>query len=148
VGVCRSGQHNGPRVHPRSCDDVDHPLRSIPASRQAPSEARRHVADACAGWPPARLRIAHLLTTEVVTNAVVHGRGDVGLRILGDPQVLRVEVSDNSPELPRVRPLGAPTQRGGRGLHIVTAMATDWGVRSRGDAGGKTVWFELRRTLT
>jgi anti-sigma regulatory factor (Ser/Thr protein kinase) len=132
----------------RSCDDVGHPLRSIAASRQAPAEARRHVANACAGWPPSQLRIAHLLTTEVVTNAVVHGRGAVGLRILGDPHVLRVEVSDDGPDLPRLRPLVAPTQRGGRGLHIVTAMATDWGVQPRIDGSGKTVWFELRRTLT
>ena len=126
---------------------VDPPVRSLPATRQAPSEARREVSRACAGWPASQRRIAELLTTEVVTNAVVHGKGELELRIAADRDVVRVEVGDDSPDLPTPVPLVSATQRGGRGLYILTALATDWGVEPRSASVGKTVWFELRRPL-
>jgi anti-sigma regulatory factor (Ser/Thr protein kinase) len=106
------------------------------------------VSHACAGWPASQLRVAHLLTTEVVTNAVVHGTGQVGLRVISGEGVLRVEVIDESPDLPVPVPLADPRRRGGRGLHIIAAMAAAWGVEPHADAAGKTVWFELRRMLT
>jgi anti-sigma regulatory factor (Ser/Thr protein kinase) len=116
---------------------------SIEPSRYAPAEARRQVATVCADWPAAVLQVAQLLTTEVVTNAVVHGTGAVLFRALCRGNLLRVEVGDAGPGLPRrVQPDGV-RRTGGRGLLILAALAADWGVE-RWD-GGKTVWFELRR---
>jgi serine/threonine-protein kinase RsbW len=148
VGPCRRGRYTGTR-RPRSGsrDVVDQPPRSLPASRQAPSEARRHVSEVCAGWPASQLRVAQLLTTEIVTNAVVHGSGEVVLRVAGGDHVLRVEVSDDGPGLPGPVSPTSPRQRGGRGLRILAAMATVWGVEPRDDGAGKTVWFELRRAV-
>jgi anti-sigma regulatory factor (Ser/Thr protein kinase) len=133
---------------PDAGDIVESTTRSLQANRRAPSEARRHVVEACTGWPESAVKVARLLTTEVVTNAVIHGAGDVGLAVTVEERMLRVEVSDESPELPVLVPLVNPAQRGGRGLQILTAMATAWGVEPRDDPPGKTVWFELRKAVS
>jgi anti-sigma regulatory factor (Ser/Thr protein kinase) len=82
-----------------------------------------------------------LLTSEVVTNAIVHGGSGPQLVVqLGDG-VVRVAVRDMSPELP-VRRLGRIDDSSGRGVVIVEELASAWGVeQERG--GGKQVWFEV-----
>ena len=86
---------------------------------------------------------ATLLTSELVTNAVLHAvpvhaeDGDITLRLRFTSTTVRLEIVDGSPLLPVLRPMGD----GGRGLHIVDAVATSWGA-VRQDAG-KMVWFEL-----
>jgi serine phosphatase RsbU (regulator of sigma subunit)/anti-sigma regulatory factor (Ser/Thr protein kinase) len=83
---------------------------------------------------------AALLTTELVTNAVVHARTAVGLRVSAIGDRLRVEASDGSRRRPvRVEP-GYEDVRG-RGLMLLDRLATTWDVRRTPD--GKTVWFEL-----
>lgn len=103
--------------------------------------ARGHVRSVVAGWTRTeRVQDALLLTTELVSNAIIHGWPDVILRAeLADGERLRVEVFDSSPVLPRVR---AAWAGGGRGLTIVEDAADGWGVIPGAD-GGKTVWFEL-----
>lgn len=83
---------------------------------------------------------ATLLTSEIVTNAVVHVGGPVAVRVTFGPSGLRVEVSDTSAR-PPVRTDAAAGATGGRGLHLVDALATRWGTTRDGD--GKVVWFEL-----
>ncbi|MGW0605254.1 ATP-binding protein [Streptomyces sp. NPDC002640] len=90
------------------------------------------------------LETAELLTTELVTNALVHtGRGAV-LKVTVTGRRLRVEVRD----FVRHRPSCLSGDRvadddatGGRGLLLVATLADAWGVR--GHALGKSVWFEL-----
>ncbi len=103
--------------------------------------ARGHVRSVVAEWAQSeRVQDALLLTTELVSNAILHGWPDVVLRAeLADGERLRVEVFDSSPALPRVR---AAWAGGGRGLAIVDETADGWGVIPSPD-GGKTVWFEL-----
>ena len=83
---------------------------------------------------------AVLLVSELVTNAVVHGRSDVALRLWRTGSGVRVEIADRHPGavLPR-RP--DPEALGGRGLYLVETLAQDWGVRPA--KPGKAVWFEL-----
>jgi anti-sigma regulatory factor (Ser/Thr protein kinase) len=81
-----------------------------------------------------------LLVSEVATNALVHGSGDVEVRVTSDGPVLRVEVSDDSPQMPRRRAAGL-LEEGGRGLALVDSLSRDWGVERHGE--GKVVWFEL-----
>ena len=81
-----------------------------------------------------------LLVSEVATNALVHGTGNVQVQVSAAGGVLRVEVTDDSPELPRPRAAGL-LEEGGRGLALVASMAKNWGVRREG--GGKVVWFEV-----
>jgi anti-sigma regulatory factor (Ser/Thr protein kinase) len=101
------------------------------------------VARLCGHWPQSVLQVAQLLTTEVVTNAVVHGAGAVAFRALCTEHLLRVEVGDTGAGVPKPVKPDSVRRRGGRGLLILAALAADWGVDARD--GGKTVWFELRR---
>jgi anti-sigma regulatory factor (Ser/Thr protein kinase) len=82
-----------------------------------------------------------LLTSEVVTNAIVHGRSGPQLAVTVDDGVVRVAVQDMSPELP-VRRLGHVDDVSGRGVVIVEKLASAWGVE-RDRNGSKQVWFEV-----
>lgn len=84
--------------------------------------------------------VATLLTTELVTNAIVHARTDFALRVTTHQDRLRIEVSDSSHDPPRLIPIHE-AQEHGRGLHLVDALSASWGVDWRAD--GKAVWFEL-----
>lgn len=84
---------------------------------------------------------AELLTSELVTNALIHtAHGAVVTATLaGD--ALRVEVRDFAPEPPDPYVPVSDDGTHGRGLLLVQALADAWGVRAQGV--GKTVWFEL-----
>ena len=82
-----------------------------------------------------------LLTSEVVTNAIVHGRSGPLLAVHVKEYVVRVAVGDGSPEVP-VRRLGQVDDLSGRGVVIVDELASAWGVE-RERNGSKRVWFEV-----
>lgn len=83
-----------------------------------------------------------LLVSELVTNAVVHARPPVTLRVHVDEERTRVEVTDGARrDLPIVRN-PPPTATGGRGVMFVDRLATRWGTLQR--SGSKAVWFELQ----
>jgi serine phosphatase RsbU (regulator of sigma subunit)/anti-sigma regulatory factor (Ser/Thr protein kinase) len=87
---------------------------------------------------------AELLASEVVTNALVHGDSDVDINMRRYPEHIRVEVRDSDLHLalPVEPKLAEDEAEGGRGLVIVSAIASAWGNSPSGR--GKTVWFELR----
>ncbi len=82
-----------------------------------------------------------LLTSEVVTNAIVHGRSGPQLAVEVGERVVRVAVLDLSPALP-VRHFGGLDDISGRGVVIVEELASAWGVE-RERNGEKRVWFEV-----
>jgi anti-sigma regulatory factor (Ser/Thr protein kinase) len=83
---------------------------------------------------------AVLLTSELVTNALLHGRSRPRLDVDAASHLVHVEVGDDSGRLPEQgHPSDADTH--GRGLLIVAAVSSRWGVRL--GAAGKTVWFEV-----
>ncbi|MEO7397496.1 MAG: ATP-binding protein [Ilumatobacteraceae bacterium] len=92
------------------------------------------------------VRDAMLLTSELVSNAVMHT--DNGCELIATyrsaPDWLRVEVRDLSSELPRRAESADPAtpRRGGLGLRLIDQMAAHWGASPRSE-GGKTVWFEM-----
>jgi anti-sigma regulatory factor (Ser/Thr protein kinase) len=87
---------------------------------------------------------AQLLVSELVTNAVLHGEGPIGLRISRDKGMLRVEISDAGVHTARLVQLPAfPPAEAGRGLFLLDALATAWGTIPAGRHGPKTTWFEL-----
>ncbi len=113
-------------------------LPSVPASI---SGVRRMVSAACAAHGLAHLAdTAALLATELATNALLHGLGQVRVRVSNGGRSLRVEVGDDNPSVPTVKQSSA-TDEGGRGLALVDALATAWGCDRA--PGGKTMWFVL-----
>lgn len=106
----------------------------------APGRARRLARRALARWDLEELSDSvELLISEVVTNAVRYAERPVTLRLL-KTDVLRCEVGDDSPQLPRQR-RARDTDEGGRGLFLVNRLARRWGATRL--SGGKVVWFEL-----
>ncbi|RKQ86177.1 signal transduction histidine kinase [Solirubrobacter pauli] len=81
-----------------------------------------------------------LIAGELVTNAILHGRPPVELRLRRDPEHLRIEVDDGGAAIPRkLRPTAKDDH--GRGLQLTAAVAHRWGTRPLHD--GKSVWCEL-----
>jgi anti-anti-sigma regulatory factor len=114
-------------------------LQPVPAAAAA---ARSFVRERCDRWGLDGLaEDVTLLANELVTNAVLHARTPLQLRLeLRGPR-LYVAVHDHDPRLVR---LLAAEDRGDRmhGLSIVERIATAWGVRQDPD-GGKVVWCAL-----
>ncbi|MCS0605773.1 SpoIIE family protein phosphatase [Streptomyces sp. LP11] len=110
--------------------------------------ARSFVRDTLQGWGFADVvDDAVVLTSELVTNAVVHAGTQAEVLCLRTEDGVRVEVSDRYPE--REVPLqgavsagmGNPDREGGRGLQLCAALATRWGVDYT--PTHKNVWFQL-----
>jgi anti-sigma regulatory factor (Ser/Thr protein kinase) len=108
----------------------------------APGEARR----ALTRWygtsiENGELHRAKLLVSELVTNAVLHGHGRIVLRSTLDEDRLLVEVIDEGRGFEHQLRRHEFDQVGGRGLTIVDAEASRWGIHE----GTTHVWFELER---
>ncbi|MGW7085457.1 SpoIIE family protein phosphatase [Streptomyces sp. NPDC054871] len=108
-----------------------------------PARARRLARSALERWGLQELTDSlELLVSEVVTNAVRYASRPVTLRLLRT-DVLRCEVGDDVPQLPRLRQARA-TDEGGRGLYLVNRLARRWGATRL--STGKVVWFELNHS--
>ncbi|QEV20618.1 SpoIIE family protein phosphatase [Streptomyces alboniger] len=109
--------------------------------------ARSFVRDTLQGWGFTDIvDDAVVLTSELVTNAVVHAGTAADVLCLRSVDAVRIEVSDHYPE--REIPLqqssvnmGSPDREGGRGLQLCAALATRWGVEYT--PTHKQVWFQL-----
>jgi anti-sigma regulatory factor (Ser/Thr protein kinase) len=123
--------------------EADPPHRiqiELPRTPEAGALARRaisrHFAPSLAGQS---LQQAKLVAAELVNNAYQHGRGQIRLEVLRIADRLRIEVVDEG----RGRSIAInrhPTDRSGRGLTIVDAVATEWGVCP----GATRVWADVR----
>lgn len=113
----------------------------------AAAAARGFVRDILGYWQPALpdsavLERAVLVANELVTNAVVHARTDLWLRLELRGDWLHIAVRDGSPRLLRLVTVNSEAE-GGRGLPLVEQLARAWGVH-RHPAGGKVVWCTLK----
>ncbi|MFD7392330.1 SpoIIE family protein phosphatase [Streptomyces sp. NPDC059852] len=117
-----------------------------PVGRSVAS-ARSFVRDTLQGWGFADIvDDAVVLTSELVTNAVVHAGTSADVLCLRSEDGVRIEVADRYPE--REIPLqgspvnmGSPDREGGRGLQLCAALAGRWGVDY--SPTHKQVWFQL-----
>jgi anti-sigma regulatory factor (Ser/Thr protein kinase) len=110
---------------------------------QAVRRARDHVQDVCRASQLGHLcDLAALLASELVTNALVHGRGSATVVVTPIGGHLRVVIADESRSPPRVKSSDElELSEGGRGMLLVDALARAWGVDVADD--GKVVWFEV-----
>lgn len=88
-----------------------------------------------------------LMTSEIVTNALIHADSNVELRMREYPDRIRLEVRDSDPAPPILSGMATDDEEileceHGRGLIIVDAIASGWGTSPSGR--GKTVWLEMR----
>jgi anti-sigma regulatory factor (Ser/Thr protein kinase) len=81
-----------------------------------------------------------LVVDELVANAELHTHSPRGLVVARGHDGVQIEVTDADPTLPVLKP-PSQTRRGGRGIYLVDALSTTWGVRPCDE--GKTVWSHI-----
>ncbi|GAA2775927.1 hypothetical protein GCM10010521_63180 [Streptomyces rameus] len=141
--------YEGPRPGPnRRITDIHfhrHDLNAVKSARQ-------FITDSLHTWGLDDLiDDTQLLTSEIVTNALIHADSDVDLRLREYPDHLRLEIHDTDPTPPIPTPITlAPDTNQhaehGRGLLIVDALATQWGNTPTGR--GKTIWVNIDSRLS
>ncbi|MFF9114673.1 SpoIIE family protein phosphatase [Streptomyces massasporeus] len=113
---------------------------TLPREPRSVGRAREYARAQLLAWDMEPLvDTTELLVSELVTNALRYGEGEIRLRILLD-RTLVCEVWDSGLVQPRRR-RARDTDEGGRGLQLVGLLSAAWG--SRRTPRGKTVWFEL-----
>ncbi|GAA3085241.1 SpoIIE family protein phosphatase [Streptosporangium carneum] len=125
------------RVRELGDDDVVDLL--LPPDPRSAARARAFVRATLDEWRlEAVVDTVELMVSELVANAVEHGSGSVGLRLLRGPTLV-CEVTDRSSVLPAMREAGSEDDTG-RGLYLINWLAHRWG--SRQTPKGKVVWVE------
>ncbi|MGW4657598.1 SpoIIE family protein phosphatase [Streptomyces sp. NPDC004279] len=113
---------------------------TLPREPRSVGRAREYARGQLLAWDMEPLvDTTELLVSELVTNALRYGEGEIRLRLLLD-RTLVCEVWDSGLVQPRRR-RARDTDEGGRGLQLVGLLSAAWG--SRRTPRGKTVWFEL-----
>jgi anti-anti-sigma factor len=121
---------------------------ALPRERTSPAQARAELRDVLGGrLGETDSATVTLLTSELVTNAVIHSSpdagGTVGLSITTYPDHVRIDVTDPGSgfEIDHLPP--RPRDFGGHGLVVVEGLSSRWGTTRAGADGGFCVWFEL-----
>ncbi|MFE6482284.1 SpoIIE family protein phosphatase [Streptomyces sp. NPDC057757] len=143
------GGHGAPHADNRTRSSVitARAAASFEPVGRSVATARSFVRDTLQGWGFADIvDDAVVLTSELVTNAVVHAGTSADVLCLRSDDGVRIEVADRYPE--REIPLqatainmGNPDSEGGRGLQLCAALAGRWGVEYTPTQ--KQVWFQL-----
>ncbi|MDQ1478248.1 MAG: hypothetical protein QOE62_3477 [Actinomycetota bacterium] len=127
---------------PRANDDNAF-VRSFAPTLSAPRAARQFAAAALRALGEEELTNgAALITSELATNAIAHGRSPFTVTISPTGSTIEIAVRDASARPPRLRQSDA-SRVGGRGIALVASIAADWGTRTEPD--GKAVWARLAR---
>ena len=111
----------------------------LPAEPALVAEARERATAQLADWGLAELTFTtEMIVSELFTNAILHGRGPVQLRLIRD-RTLICEVSDTSTTAPHMR-RARVFDESGRGLLLVAQLSSRWGTRQT--PTGKIIWAE------
>ncbi|MEU1622468.1 SpoIIE family protein phosphatase [Streptomyces sp. NPDC005722] len=126
-------------ARPRALDAADVAHWDVPAEPAAVARVRDEVNAKLADWGlEDRAFATELIVSELVTNALRHGRAPIRLRLVKDRSLI-CEVTDGSNAAPHLR-RARTFDEGGRGLFLVAQLSTRWG--SRPTARGKIIWSE------
>lgn len=113
----------------------------LPPRLDTAARARRHVRSWMVQWGLEELvDPALLLTSELVTNALLHAGTTITVCVERAGEGVRVEVGDGS-AVPPVRRRHSDSATTGRGVQLLDSLADDWGYQTVGN--GKIVWFHL-----
>jgi anti-sigma regulatory factor (Ser/Thr protein kinase) len=113
---------------------------NLPADASSCPAARRFVVDVLKEAPEEIRDSAGLLTSEAVTNALLHAAGPITVEVKQHDDRYRVEVRDASRLGPTEKHYEADDVTG-RGLQLLNKLATTWGWQPT--RSGKVVWFDL-----
>ena len=112
----------------------------LPRTAEAPSLARRALADLDERLDPSVLPDVRLLVSELITNSVKYGGdGPVRLEVSASGDRVRAAIIDRGAGFTPVKRGGDLDEVGGWGLHLVERLATEWGTGE----GSARVWFEI-----
>jgi anti-sigma regulatory factor (Ser/Thr protein kinase) len=121
--------------------DVVAAVAAFDSSAESVAQARRLVERQLQDWGQSDLSDdARLVVSELLTNAALHAKPPIKLRLARLPAGVRLEVSDGSPELPLKVHANTDVMTG-RGWSLVEALCDSWGVQPAGK--GKIVWATL-----
>jgi DNA-binding NarL/FixJ family response regulator len=115
----------------------------LPQRLSSVGAARKFITDKLTEWDLEQvLDDALLVGSELATNAITHAGSQCRLRLSLSAATLRIDVLDRGEGTPEPQPV-SETREYGRGLHLVDAVTTAWGLELV--PGGKLVWAELAR---
>ncbi|MFI0405343.1 ATP-binding protein [Actinomadura sp. 3N508] len=116
------------------------PTTVLPPTRRAPAAARAFVAEHFRRWGIGDVADALVIVSELVTNSLQHGHGQIVVRLPWDESDGRpvIEVWDDGAGQPVVQPEDHGAESG-RGLLMVSLLATAWGTRPLLE-NGKATW--------
>lgn len=117
----------------------------LPSQASSPGQARALACASAEDLDPEALIALELIVSELVTNAVQHGEGEITLSLAPTADGIRVGVHDHGDGRPEPRPTDARSTRG-RGLQLVEILSAVWGVAPTGDSG-KTVWAQVAEAV-
>jgi anti-sigma regulatory factor (Ser/Thr protein kinase) len=113
----------------------------LPSTVSSVPVGRHFVRDLLLDWGCATaVDDASLAITELIANAVKHARTKVLVTVSVDNDIF-ISVRDSAPQVLRAQVPSGPLAESGRGLRIVAAISTDWGITT--DRRGKCLWFSL-----
>jgi len=119
---------------------TDELMFEVPRHESGPALARTRVREAFADrLTLRRLEDLLVIVSELSTNALLHGRGEISVRVQLDGGVLRGEVIDQGGGFERKVQTRGVDALGGNGLRIVGTLSRQWGIHD----GSSHVWFEL-----
>ncbi|MCU1594554.1 MAG: hypothetical protein JWO12_1946 [Frankiales bacterium] len=114
----------------------------LPSDSSAPAVARRHSSEVLKRWQLRELiEPVLLIVSELVTNAVRHGRPPVRLGLHRRDSAVRIEVHDCAPDLSG-EPASGEDAESGRGLEIVRALSDAFGIEPSNESG-KVAWAHV-----
>ena len=115
---------------------------TLPGLASSVPTARHFVESILTSWGrPDAAWTGALLVSELAANCALHARTEFTVKVAQAPSGhLRIEVADGSLRIPQQRSYGVDATTG-RGLRLVSALCSDWGVTRHDD--GKTVWVDL-----
>lgn len=116
------------------------PARHFSAVPESAGAARTFVRSFLHDCPDEVVDSAVLLTSELVTNAIVHAHTAFQLELTSPDAKVHIAVTDDSRDLPVLESHGVLDEHG-RGIPLVASLADEWGIEETGF--GKTVWFSL-----
>lgn len=147
----RVPEGNGPTEHgpatsqPRHAAAGDrHAAGSFGRDTREVRRARSLVRSSLTSWGLSHeIAALELAVSELVTNALLHGTGDIGVQLTASGDTVRLDVTDHGggDDTPHVEQRDANVATGGWGLQLVEQLSDAWGTTS-----GPTetrVWLEL-----